>query len=293
LAQEARSAFGSVRAAPAASAEEVREAAHPAPNGRRGLAEKLLVCALLVPPRVMSGEPVAVRYPEGLVHGFLSLRTLDGKKLADGELIQFSKRGRVTSRLVFRFTDGSLHDETVVFSQRGRFRMLRDHLVQKGPAFRHPLEAEIDGTRGEVRIRYSDEEGKEKLATEHLDLPPDLSNGLILTLMKNIAPDAPRTTISMVAATPKPRLVKLVITPAGEEPFSTGGTERKAMHYVVKVEIGGIAGVLAPLVGKQPPDSHVWILGGEAPAFVKSEGPLALGGDSWRIELVSPIWPNE
>jgi hypothetical protein len=110
--------------------------------------------------------------------------------------------------------------------------------------------------------------------------------------MKNIAPDAPRTTVSMVAATPKPRLVKLVITPTGEEPFSTGGTERKAMHYVVKVEIGGVAGVLAPLVGKQPPDSHVWVLGGEAPAFVKSEGPLALGGDSWRIELVSPVWPK-
>ena len=32
-----------------------------------------------------------------------------------------------------------------------------------------------------------------------------------------------------------------------------------ATHYVLKVEIGGLAGVVAPLVGKQPPDSHVWI----------------------------------
>lgn len=233
-----------------------------------------------------------MRFPEGLVHGFLSLRTLDGNKIADGELIQFSKRELVTSRLVFRFSDGSLHDETVVFSQRGRFRMLRDHLVQKGPAFPQPLEAEIDGTKGEVKIRYSDGEGKEKLVAEHHDLPPDVCNGLILTLMKNISPAAPSTTVSMVAAAPKPRLVKLVITPMGEEPFTTGGTERKAMHYLVKIDIGGIAGVVAPLVGKQPPDSHVWVLEGEAPAFVKSEGPLAMGGDSWRIELVSPVWPK-
>jgi hypothetical protein len=86
--------------------------------------------------------------------------------------------------------------------------------------------------------------------------------------------------------------VKLVIVGAGEEPFSIGDSPRKAIHYVVKVEIGGVAGLVAPLVGKQPPDTHVWILGGEAPAFVKSEGPLYTGGPSWRIELTNPTWPQ-
>ena len=81
------------------------------------------------------------------------------------------------------------------------------------------------------------------------------------------------------------------VNPQGEEPFTIGGSKRKAMHYVLKVEIGGVAGVVAPIVRKQPPDIHVWILGGEAPAFVKSEGPLYLGGPIWRIELVSPVWP--
>jgi hypothetical protein len=95
-----------------------------------------------------------------------------------------------------------------------------------------------------------------------------------------------------VAATPKPRLVKLAITNGGEESFATGSAGRKATHYVLKVEIGGVAGVVAPLLGKQPPDSHVWILEGEAPAFVKSEQPLFNGGPVWRIELVSPTWPR-
>jgi hypothetical protein len=123
-------------------------------------------------------------------------------------------------------------------------------------------------------------------------VPPDLANGVILTLLKNIQPSAPPKTVSFVAATPKPRLVKLAITTAGDEPFSTGGTARTATHYVLKVEIGGVAGLLAPLLNKQPPDSHVWILGGEAPAFVKSEQSLYLGGPVWRIELVSPVWPR-
>ena len=33
------------------------------------------------------------------------------------------------------------------------------------------------------------------------------------------------------------------------------------------MELGGIAGIVAPIIGKQPPDLHVWILGGDAPAF--------------------------
>jgi hypothetical protein len=128
---------------------------------------------------------------------------------------------------------------------------------------------------------------REKVVTNRLDLPPDVANGMVLTLLKNIPSDASQMTVSMVAATPKPRLVKVAITSQGEEPFSIGDSSRKATHYVVKVEIGGAAGLVAPLLGKQPPDSHVWILGGEAPAFVKSEGPLFLaapfGGLSWRV----------
>jgi hypothetical protein len=67
---------------------------------------------------------------------------------------------------------------------------------------------------------------------------------------------------------------------------------RQATHYVVKVDIGGLSGLLAPLLGKQPPDGHVWILGGDAPAFVKSEQQLYFGGPVWRIELVSPVFPS-
>jgi hypothetical protein len=116
---------------------------------------------------------------------------------------------------------------------------------------------------------------------------------MILTVLKNADPDAPPKSVGFVAATPNPLLVKLAISSAGQEPFSTGSVGRKATHYVLKVDIGGIKGVLAPLLGKQPPDSHVWILGGDAPAFVKAEQPFYNGGPVWRIELVSPAWPQE
>src|ERR1700730_67883 len=84
---------------------------------------------------LLGAEPVTVRHTEGLVHGFLVLRTLDGASIADGDLIQVARGDRVTSRMVFHFKDGAVHDETAVFSQQRHFRLISDHLVQKGPVF--------------------------------------------------------------------------------------------------------------------------------------------------------------
>jgi hypothetical protein len=250
----------------------------------------LVAVTLCVPVRSI-GEQLRLRHTEGLVHGFLALRTLDGALLANGDLLQTAEGARVTSRLVFRFKDGSLHEETAVFSQRQQLRLLTDHLVQKGPSFPQPIDMTIDASKGQVTVHYADDRGQLKVDTQTLDLPPDLANGMILTVLKNANPAAPPKSVGFVAATPKPRLVKLKISSSGEEAFTTGTAARKAMHYVLRVDIGGAAGLVAPLVGKQPPDSHVWILGGDAPAFVKSEQPLYNGGPVWRIELVSPVWP--
>src|SRR5580693_4678186 len=249
-----------------------------------------LTWALLLPSAVLSQSPVAVQYTEGVVRGFLVLSTLDGKALAEGDVTQFARGDRVTSHTVLRFKDGSVNEETVVFSQRRTFRLISDHQVQKGPAFKQPMDVSVDGLTGQVIVIYTDDSGKEKTVTDRLKLPASVSNGMILTLLKNIRPDVPLTTLSMAAAAPKPRLVKLLISAEGEDSFSAGGSARKATRYVIKVDIGGVAGVVAPIVGKQPQDTHVWILGGDAPSFVKSESPLYPGGPVWRIELASPDW---
>jgi len=46
----------------------------------------LVACFAQLQPWAMAA-PVAVRHTEGLVHGFLVLRTLAGDTLADGDLI--------------------------------------------------------------------------------------------------------------------------------------------------------------------------------------------------------------
>jgi hypothetical protein len=248
-----------------------------------------IVSAALLQPDALLAEPVAVRHMEGTVHGFLILRTMDGKTLAAGDLVQTVQGERLVSNLVFRFKDGSVDDETTVFSQRRNFRLLSDHHVQKGPSFQHPMDVSIDASVGVVTVRSTDN-GKEKVETDHLDLPPDLANGLLLNILKNVPTDTAETKVSCLVATPKPRLVKLAISPQGEETFSAAGARYRATRYAVKVELGGLTGVVARLTGKPPEDAHFWILGGKAPAFVRMEGPLYQGGPVWTIELTSPIW---
>ncbi len=146
----------------------------------------------------------------------------------------------------------------------------------------------VDVAKSSVAVRTA-EGGKEGVTSEHVEMPADLANGLVLYALKNL-PQGSRSRLSMIAAAPKPRLIGLDILPAGSETYSIGANARKAAKYVVRVDLRGVAGVVAPLIGKQPPDTTIWITEGEAPTFAKMEGPFYPEGPPWRLELASPTW---
>ena len=250
-----------------------------------------LLAALL--PRPASAETIPVRQTEGSIHAFLIVQTLDGQTIAEGDLIETAKGATVKIQTSYHFHDGSLYDETSEFSQRGQFRLLSNHLVQKGPSFKEELDRSINTSTGDVVVRYTDDKGKLKTESQHMDLPADIANGMFLVLMKNIDPSQAQTTVTVVAGEPKPRLVKVIITPEGKAPFLIGRSKREGIVFDLKPHIEGAAGVIAPLVGKQPADTHIWVFGGNPPAVLKSEGPLEPDGPVWRIGNVGPTWPSD
>ena len=235
-------------------------------------------------------DPVPVRHVQGSIHGFVVLKDLDDRLLASGDVTQIPSSGRVTSTLSLHFRDGSLYEEVAVFSQRRTFRLLSYKQIEKGPSFKIPLTLTFDSS-GKATVDYIDKDGKEKTESEQLTLPLDIANGIVPLLLTNTDSKAD-TTLSMVVATPKPRLVKLKISPSADDSFSIGGVGAKAVHFVVNIDIGGITGVAAKVAGKQPPPTHVWIAAGGTPVFLKSEGALFDEGPIWRIELASPTWPK-
>ncbi len=251
-----------------------------------------LAAILLAVETALPASPVPVRYPEGVLHGFLTLKSADGRTLADGELDQLAERGRVTARLTFRFRDGSLQRETTVFTQQGVFRLVSYELVQKGPTFPRDVEFTLDAS-GHAAAHAREKDGGEKSWDERLAAPDDLANGLVLVLVKNLPPDAAQASVGMIVAAPKPTLVRLRLVNAGEESFTVGAAKHTARRWDAKVEIGGVKGFLARLLKKLPPDTRVLVFPGEAPAFVRSDGPLFLGGPVWRIELSAPVFPDE
>ena len=232
-------------------------------------------------------EQIPVRHPEGVTFGFLVLRTLDGQAIAYGEMKQVVRKGQVMDDLQFRFKDGSYYREITKFTQDEKFRLLSDQVEQRGPSFKEDTESWIDATTGKVTVK-SRKKGKEKTTTKHLDIPADVSNGLLFTLVKNLDPAAAETTVSMVNASTSPRVVKLNIFPGEEKTIKVGILTFKTQQYVLKVKIEGIAGVVAPLIGKQPPDIHLWIVKSEAPTFIEFEGPMSQDSPIWRIELAAP-----
>ena len=234
----------------------------------------------------VSADTVAVLHREA-AQGFLTLRSMDGRVLAAGEQVQTVHGNTVRKRLTFRFNDGSLDDETTEFRDAGTLRLIAYHHVQKGPSFPHPLELTIDATTGRVVVRDIGDARSAHVEERVLTLPADLSNGLITNIVENVNPAGLPLSVSYLAATPKPRLVRLVITSGGLDSVATAGATRQSRHYVVDVRIGGLGGIVSTAIRKSLPRSHIWISTG-IPAFLRAETPLGVDGPVWRIDLAGP-----
>jgi hypothetical protein len=246
---------------------------------RTTLAALLMLLFLLVGRS--AADPITVKYTEGVTRGFPVLRSLDGQTLAQGELIQVPRGGHVVeSRMIFRFRDGSIYDEQVVFSQRDVFTLLSYRILQQGPSFPETVEASVDRATGRYHVRYrADDDSPEETLSGDFAMPLDVYNGLLTTLMKNL-PAGHSSIVQIVAFTPKPRLVSMLLEPAAEDPMKVNEAAVIATRYRMRPQLGLFASLLVADI----PDVKCWIAGGEAPAFLRFEGPLYFMGPVWRID---------
>ncbi len=219
----------------------------------------------------------------------MAVRAADGAAIASGDVRQVVGEGHITSWLIFHYNDGSLDSDETVFTQHGRFRLVSDHHIQKGPSFPHPMDLTVDVPSGNV-TSITGEGAKKKMVTQHMNLPANISNGMVLTALKDLSPSTAETDLSFVAGGSSLRIVQLAITPDGEETFWVGKEPRKARRWLIKIKIGGVAGVVAPLVGKAAADSHAWFAEGVPPMMLRIDGQIYEGGPIWSVELAEPMW---
>jgi hypothetical protein len=225
-------------------------------------------------------DPVAVRFAEGIGRGFPVLRDANGRTIAHGDLMQVPRGDRIENRLTFRFGDGSFYDEQVVFSQRDVFTLLSYRIVQRGLSFPETVEASIDRESGRYTVRYrAEEDSPEEFLAGEFEMPEDVYNGLLSTLLKNL-PAGGSATVQIIAFTPKPRPVKMLLMPASQDTLLMGEAAVTSTRFLVKPQLGLFASLLVADI----PDIKIWVAGGEAPAFLRFEGPLYFMGPVWRID---------
>ncbi len=230
--------------------------------------------------------PVEVRFPEGITHGFLLLRSAAGQIVAQGDLLQTAHADRVETRMAFRFKDGSLYDEKAVFSQHGVFTLLSYRLVQRGPSFPEAMDVSFDRTLGSYQVT-SIHKGREKTSSGPIDLPPDVYNGMTSMILKNLAPKRTES-VHFVTFSPSPRIIRLDLVPEGEQRVRIGEQEGSGVRYAIKPKLGAVMRVVAAVLGKTPPDFECVIWTRDVPAFVRCDAPLRLDGPVYRIELAAP-----
>jgi len=265
-----------------------------APMSRAVIVLVAVVLAVLVVITGSEAAPglVTPRFPEGATYGSLALLDSDGHAIAHGELQSVPRGDRVESRLVWRFKDGSVQDETTVYAQRPVLKLLSYKQIQRGLSFPADVEVSFARQPGRYDVRRRDRGKKDVEAlSDAIELPPDLYNGMTLTVLKSL-PAGATGTGQMLAFTPKPRFVKMIMRPIATDPVLIGDIRRSATRYLIDLEIGGIAGIFAAIAGKQPPAMHYWLLAGTVPSFLKFEGPFFQNGPVWRIEPSSARWPK-
>jgi hypothetical protein len=241
---------------------------------------------------ILIAAPIEARFPEDETHGNLLVRSLAGETIGQGEMTQvIGEGGLVENRLVFRFEDGSLHDEKVAFSQLGVFTLMSYRLVQRGPSFPEQLDVSIDRGTTEYTVRSKARaQEKEDVLAGQIDLPKDVYNGMLIPVSKNLERGADEM-VSILAFTPAPQVIKvqLLAVDVDMEPVHIGDQSSKATQYVFKPQIGMIQKLLGKAAGKLPAHFQYdcWIMVNETPSFVKFEGPLQLMGPTVRIELAA------
>lgn len=170
-------------------------------DASRCLAVIILIVVLTYSPADASSIPV--RFPEGIAHGYLLVRSLVGEIIGHGEMTQVVKEGDLLeSHLVLNFKNGSLHEEVVTFSQQHVFTIIRYRLIQRGPSFPDLLDVSIDQSTAEYKVRSkTGKDGKEEELTGAFTLPKDVYNGIFVTVVLNL-PKGTSETVSFLAFTP-------------------------------------------------------------------------------------------
>jgi hypothetical protein len=251
---------------------------------------RVLLCLSLAgctAPR-LTPEPPATADPsnwEGAARGFPSLRSLDGRRLADGSFSQWLEGGSLRVRTEYVFPDGRRIEETASFRQEPRltqerwlWREIRGGVVVR--QYRVDFE-----TGGAVAEKW--EGGEAKQWTAAIELEPGrtfagIGFSLAVKHLRERLRRGERIELLGVGFLPKPQIGKVEVSYRGLDRLTLGGVAMLGERYVIHPKPPILAKLFVDL-----PDTRLWFTHPPPAGFLRSEAPLAEPTEPvYRIDLL-------
>lgn len=238
---------------------------------------------------ILIGAPAAavqIAPFEGMARGFPVLRDAAGKKLADGNFVQWIEGDLLHVQIVYQFDRGRRIEESAAFRQRPQlnqetwsFREFRGEEL-----YRHFA---VDFRAGTASARKREESEVEEW-TEDIDVDPGRTFAgfgftLAIKALRQRLVDGETVELQAVGFTPGPRVVSVAISHGGVDRIPMGGRQLRGDRFIIQAQIPWFA---RPFVSV--PDTHIWLTTPPPAAFLRWEGPLAEPSDSViRVDLLT------
>lgn len=213
---------------------------------------------------------------EGSFHGFPILRDLQGRKLADGEFLQWIENDVLRIRNTYDFDNHHRVEETAVF----RLEPLKQEEWHWRETIAGTLQREyaVDLKSGRARAQKR-EKNETKQWHEQLEIESGRTFagiGFTVAIRHLCARLMRGETVELraVGFTPKPRLVTVKIFHAGLDQMAMSGRTVSGNRFVIQPKIPAIAKIVF-----EAPDTRIWLTHPAPAGFLRWEGAFAEPGD--------------
>jgi len=239
--------------------------------------------ALFFVPLALSIE---LAEPEGAAHAYPALLDLNGKKLANGEFMQWTQNDRLHVRITYKFSNGRRFEEKAVLRQRPE--LIQEEWSWEELKNAKPSREFAVNFLSKTATAHKLENGEVKHWSEKIEVETGRTFAgfgftVALQNLRKRLVNGERVELKAVGFAPKPQVITVQIAYGGLDQMRMSERLLKGDRFVIHPEI--------PLIAKlfvHVPDTQIWLTNPPPAGFLRWEGPVAEPSDPLiRVDLVS------